>query len=176
MKDIYLSDDISVVVDNNVLVDLFELGCLNLLFKSFNVVMIPQILYANEVQSNLKEELQNYSFTLANITSELGYTTYQTLVLEREYQRLSRYDKFAISIAKENLYYCNSNDLPVRKACDRLGVKYTGVLGVLGRAYIREFITKETLKAFLIKLLSNETSCFIKEEVIKSFEEEIFNE
>jgi predicted nucleic acid-binding protein len=54
MRDIYHSNNISVVVDNNVLVDLFELGCLNLLFQVFDNVMIPQILYASEVQDNAK--------------------------------------------------------------------------------------------------------------------------
>jgi len=175
MRDIYHSNNISVVVDNNVLVDLFELGCLNLLFQVFDNVMIPQILYASEVQDNVKLELQNFNFSLANIETEIGYSTYQILVTNPEYQRLSRYDKFAISIAKEKIYYCNSNDLPVRKTCEQLGVNYTGVLGVLGRAYIKAVITEDNLRHYLNKLLSDETSCYIKEKLIRDFEIEIFS-
>ncbi len=42
MRDIYSSSEISVVVDNNVLVDLFELDVKNLLFEVFHDVMIPK--------------------------------------------------------------------------------------------------------------------------------------
>lgn len=174
MRDIYHSNSISVVVDNNVLVDLFELGCLNLLFKVFDNVMIPQILYESEVQHKVKLELQKFRFSLANIETEIGYSTYQILITNVQYQRLSRYDKFAISIAKEKIYYCNSNDLPVRKACEQLGVNYTGVLGVLGRAYKKDVINETDLRRFLSKLLSDETSCFIKESIVRDFEIEIF--
>jgi predicted nucleic acid-binding protein len=116
MKDIYHSDNISVVVDNNVLVDLFEIGCLNLLFEVFDDVIIPQIIYDDELPETIKIELEKYDFHLGLIETEAGLTTYALLVNEVEFKKLSRYDRFAISIAKENLYYCNSNDKPVRNA------------------------------------------------------------
>ncbi len=97
------------------------------------------------------------------------------MITDTEYKKLSRFDKFAISIAKENMYYCGSNDIPVRKACEKLGIKYTGILGVLGRAYFKNKISDEKLKQLLKKLLSDETSCYIKEELIIEFKQEIFN-
>ena len=174
MRDIYSSNELSVVVDNNILVDLYELESLHLLFEIFHTVMIPRILYDNEVQQVVKNELKSFSFKLGAISTEIGYQTYQTLLSNEQFRRLSRYDKFAISIAKENMCYCNSNDLPVRKACEQLDVLCTGILGVLGRAYKMEKITKTNLQNLLDKLISDETSCYIKSELIKEFKEEVF--
>lgn len=49
MKDIYHSDEISVVVDNNVLVDLYEIDCLHLLFSLFDHIVIPQVIFSDEL-------------------------------------------------------------------------------------------------------------------------------
>ena len=98
------------------------------------------------------------------------------LVNENEFKKLSRYDRFAISIAKENLYYCNSNDKPVRHACDKLNVKYTGVLGVFGRSFIKDHITKGKLETLIDLLISDQTSCYIDLKVIEAFKTEITSE
>ena len=175
MKDIYHSDNVSVVVDNNVLVDLFEIKCLSLLFAMFNDVIIPQIIYDDELPPEIKLEIKQYKFHVGLIETEVGLETYALLVNEAEFKKLSRYDRFAISIAKENLYYCNSNDKPVRNACEKLNVKYTGVLGVLGRACIKEEITKEELEVYIDLLTSDKTSCYIDLKVIEQFKVEIMS-
>lgn len=54
MKDIYHSNNISVVVDNNILVDLLKLNQLDLLFQVFDQVYIPQIIYMREVPQPIK--------------------------------------------------------------------------------------------------------------------------
>lgn len=176
MKDIYHSDNISVVVDNNVLVDLFEIGCLYLLFAVFDDVIIPQIIYDDELPQEIKQEIKKHKFQLGHIDTESGLETYRLLVNENEFKKLSRYDRFAISIAKENLYYCNSNDKPVRHACDKLNVKYTGVLGVLGRSFIKDHITKGKLETLIDLLISDQTSCYIDLKVIEAFKTEITSE
>lgn len=176
MKDIYHSDSISVVVDNNVLVDLFEIGCLNLLFDIFVDVIIPQIIYDDELPPEIKIEIEKNKFHIGLIETEVGLETYALLVNEIEFKKLSSYDRFAISIAKENLYYCNSNDKPVRNACKKLNVKYTGVLGVLGRSYIKGIITIEQLETYIEKLISDDTSCYIDLKVIEQFKVEIISE
>lgn len=176
MKDIYHSDNISVVVDNNVLIDLSEIGCLSLLFEIFDDVIIPQIIYDDEIPSEIKLEIQQYQFRVGLIETEVGFETYALLVNETEFKKLSKYDRFAISMAKENLYYCNSNDKPVRNACEKLNVKYTGVLGVLGRSYIKEKITKDKLESFINLLASDKTSCYIDLRIIDEFKAEIMSE
>ena len=176
MKDIYHSDNISVVVDNNVLVDLSEIGCFNLLFEIFDDVIIPQIIYDDELPPDIKVEVKECKFRIGLIETEVGLETYSLLVNENEFKKLSRYDRFAISIAKENFYYCNSNDKPVRNACKKLNVKYTGVLGVLGRSYIKSIITFEQLESYIELLISNDTSCYIDLKVIELFKEEIMLE
>lgn len=176
MKDIYHSASISVVVDNNVLVDLSEIRCLNLLFEIFDDVIIPQIIYEDELPEDIKNEIKEYKFHLGLIETEIGLETYALLVEDIEFKRLSRYDRFAISIAKENLYYCNSNDRPVRNACKKLNVKCTGVLGVLGRSFVRGLISVEQLNTYIEQLISEETSCYIDLKVIEQFKEEIMSE
>ena len=175
MRDLYLSGDISVVVDNNILIDLFELGCLHLLFLCFKIVIIPKVLYEHEVSENIKIELSVFEFHLADIETERGLEIYRFLLSDVNYRKLSRMDRFAISIAGEKHYYCNSNDLPVRRACDDLGIKYTGILGVLGRAFHMLFISREELDEYIGKIESNLTSCYIKHEVIKDFYEHLLD-
>lgn len=176
MKDIYHSDNVSVVVDNNVLVDLYEIECLRLIFEIFDDVIIPQIIYDDELPREVKQKINQYRFHVGLIETEVGLETYAILVNENEFKKLSRYDRFAIAIAKENLYYCNSNDKPVRNACEKLNVKYTGVLGVLGRAYVKEKITEDDLDSFIDLLISDKTSCYIDLRVIKQFKMEITSE
>lgn len=173
MSDIYHSNNISVVVDNNILVDLFELGCINLLFAVFESVTIPKIIFDDEVTLEIKNLLNNYKFYIGNINSIVGLETYATLVNDVDFKRLSRYDRFAISIAKENAYYCNSNDKLVRKACEKLKVEFTGILGILGRSYIKNNITNFQLIAFLDDLISDRTSCYIDINLVEQFKKDI---
>lgn len=173
MSDIYHSNNISVVVDNNILVDLFELGCIYLLFSLFESVTIPKVIYDDEITMEIREMLNDYHFYKGNLDTDLGLETYAILVNDIDFRRLSRYDRFAISIAKENDYYCNSNDKPVRKACERLNVKFTGILGILGRAYVKDVITKIELLAYLDDLISERTSCFIDIRLIEQFKLDI---
>jgi predicted nucleic acid-binding protein len=176
MKDIYHSDNISVVVDNNVLVDLSEIGCLNLLFNIFDCVIIPQVIYDDELPDEIKSEINQHKFQIGLIETEVGLETYALLVNEVEFKKLSRYDRFAIAIAKENFYYCNSNDKPVRAACKKLNIKYTGVLGVLGRSYVKGVITVKQLETYIELLISDETSCYIDFKVIEKFKLEIMTQ
>lgn len=173
MRDIYHSDNVSVVVDNNVLIDLFEIRCLNLLFEIFEVVIIPKIIYDAELDEMIKKELKDYKFHLGVISTTIGLETYALLVNEVTFKRLSRYDRFAIAIAKENLYYCNSNDKPVRNACEKLQVKYTGILGVLGRAFFRGSINLKQLNSYVERLASEDTSCYLDLKLIEQFKVEI---
>ena len=173
MRDIYHSDNISIVIDNNVLMDLFELNCLTLIFDMFDEVIIPQVIYDDELLDAIKVCIKPYKYRIGKINTQIGLDTYGLLVNEKEFKKLSRYDRFAISIAKENLYYCNSNDKLVRKACEKFDIKYTGVLGVLGRAYYKDIITKIELNAYIDQLSSDETSCYISLNIIEQFKKEI---
>jgi predicted nucleic acid-binding protein len=175
MNDFYHSSNVSVVVDNNVIIDLFELKQIPLLFEICEFVIIPKIIYDNEIPPEVKIVWEGLPFQLENITTTIGLKTYGVLVNSPEYKRLSTYDKIAISIAKETHYDCNSNDKPVRNACEKLGVKYTGVLGVLGRAYRRNSISKTELSFLLSQLESDETSCYISLRVIEQFRQDIFS-
>ncbi len=176
MNDIYHSSDVSAVVDNNILIDLDQLGFLGLLFLVFSQVVIPKEIYGKEVSLDIKEKLQGYSYKISNIMTAQGLDTYAFLVSEKAYRRLSTQDRFAISIAQEIGYYCNSNDQLVRKACEQLAVKFTGILGVLGRAFCMDYLTLDQLNSLLDDLVSERTSCYIKPEVVKQFRTDIVKE
>lgn len=173
MKDIYYSNRISVVVDNNVLIDLFELDCLSLLFSCFDQVTIPKIIYDEETPLQIKTILAQFPFVLGIITTSTGQEVYAQLINDFDFKRLSMHDRFAIAIAKENTYYCNSNDRLIRRACEKLDVKFTGILGVLGRAYVQGFIRYSQLMGFLDKLTSEDTSCYIDLQVVEEFKQEM---
>lgn len=173
MNDIYHSNNISIVVDNNVLIDLFELDCLSLLFRCFEQVTIPKIIFEEETPSEIKMALANYIYTLSYITTTIGHEVYGLLVNDKDFRRLSMHDRFAIAIAKEQSYYCNSNDRLVRKACDKFEVKVFGILGVLGRAYVNGFIQFSELVTLLDKLVSDKTSCYIEPKMVDDFKNEI---
>lgn len=45
----------SAVVDTNIIIDLYELGRLDLLFNTFDVVSIPKLIYDQELASLVNE-------------------------------------------------------------------------------------------------------------------------
>lgn len=105
-----ISKALSVVVDNNILIDLYELNRLDMLFETFETVVIPRIIYDHEIMENVKSRLVDHNFILADIETETGMTLYGQLSQNIKYKNLSRQDKFTISLSKEYEYYCNSND------------------------------------------------------------------
>jgi len=159
----------SAVVDNNILVDLYELRRLDILFASFDEVSIPRLIYDEELPELIKTEIAAYKFTLSDIDSEGGYSIYYDLTEDYRFRNLSTHDKLSISIAKQNDYYCNSNDGLVRKACDFFDVKYLGILGLLKRAYEKNVITLDEVNYLANSLSSDATSCYIKKSVVKEF-------
>lgn len=173
MNDIYHSSNLSAVVDNNILVDLYELNCIHLLFLIFDVVIIPNVIYEDETIPEIKDILKAYPFELGSLDTEIGLDTYATLLRAESFKRLSRYDRFAIAISKENHYFCNSNDKLVRKACEYLEVKYTGTLGILGRAFKKDCITKVELESYLDDLISDKTSYYIDLKIVDQFKAEM---
>ena len=84
-----ISKDFSVVVDNNILIDLFELNRLDILFDIFETVVIPRIIYEDEILDNVKSRLDNHNFILADIKTETGMMLYGQLSQNNKYKNLS---------------------------------------------------------------------------------------
>ncbi len=135
MNNIYKLDNLSIAVDTNVLQDFYELDIFNLIFGLFEEVIVPRIVYTQELDEKAKEKLDKKDFTLGIIKTDIGNKTYYLLANNKQYKNLSKADKFLISIAKENNVYCASNDKPVRRTCQELNVCCTGTLGILGRVF-----------------------------------------
>ena len=138
MSELFHSNDVSVVMDSSVIFDLHVLGCLEVIFKIFQVVGIPRVLYNDEIDPIVCEVIDADRCKIMDIKNKSGMDLYQTLVNDLKYRSLSRCDRFAIAIAKESMYFCTSNDKVIRRVCDEFGVRCTGVLGVLGRSMAHE--------------------------------------
>lgn len=80
MSDIYHSSKISVVVDNNILVDLYELGCIPLLFSLFESITISKVIFDYEITNEIKVILHHFHFKMGNLDTEIGLETYRILV------------------------------------------------------------------------------------------------
>lgn len=164
-----ISKDFSVVVDNNILIDLFELNRLDILFDIFETVVIPRIIYEDEIMDNVKSRLDDHNFILADIETETGMMLYGQLSQNIKYKNLSKQDKFAISLSKEYEYYCNSNDGLVRKACDEYNVNYLGILGIFEVAFSKKIIDFEEITELCDELLGDDTSCYISKKIVAKF-------
>lgn len=168
MNSVLQLDDI-VVIDNNVIQDFFELDRIDLIFSAFKSVYIPKTVFDAEISDNVKSKLKDFAFTTINITTELGYETLSMLNTDRKYRRLSECDRNVIASAKEIGSFCGSNDSPVRKACMDFDVRFIGSLGVLKLNYIKGILSIDEIETITSLLLSEETSCYITEEVIIGF-------
>lgn len=164
-----ISKELSVVVDNNILIDLFELERLDLLFDVFEIVVIPRIIYEEEIMNDVKSKLNNYTFTQSNIETEIGMTLYGELTQNTKYKNLSKHDKFAIALAKQYSYFCNSNDGLVRRACLEYDIDYLGILGVFKVGYLKELVNFEEVKELCALLVSEKTSCYISRKIVEEF-------
>lgn len=56
LKSIY---NASAIIDNNILIDLFELGSIELLFKVFDTIAIPKSIIQDELDERIRNNLMN---------------------------------------------------------------------------------------------------------------------
>ena len=174
MKDIYRLDNLKIVVDNNVLQDLYELSCISLLFEVAEVVLIPRDIF-KEALPEVKEVLLNYSYKLCDIEDRKGYDILAILYQNQKYKKLSHSDRVCVSIAGEQYMFCGSNDKPVRNACLELGIKHTGTLGILGNAFYHKIISKKQLQSIFEVLKSNQTTSYISKDLIEDYLNQILD-
>ncbi|MBI9013188.1 MAG: hypothetical protein JEZ08_13225 [Clostridiales bacterium] len=159
----------SAIIDNNILIDFFEIGQLDLLFEVFDHVGIPKIIYDREIDEIIKEALKHYRFDINIMTTVEALETYAKLTSEQKFKRLSDCDKIAVSISKEFNCYCSSNDGPIRKACQILSIDNVGSLGIIGCAFENDLINQQDFILLVGKLLSDETSCYIRKNIVSDF-------
>ncbi len=171
MMDLTLLYDASVVVDNNVLQDFAELGRMNLLFKVFKNISIPETIYYIESEDFVKKNLAGYEYTFCSLDLDSSMVLFAELT--KNYKGLSIYDKQVVAIACQFDYYAGSNDGLVRRACEEFGIKYTGTLGIIGCAFQKNFINKDEFISLIDMLKSDKTTCYIKGSVINAFLEHV---
>lgn len=178
MKEHCTYDDAEAVLDANVLIDFYELGCLDLLFRVFRIIIIPRTLYEEELLDDLKVELRNQGeeYQLKDITTETGMDLYRQMTTRETYKNLTRHDKLVASIAGENNGICTTNEKLLRKACAAYEIRCMGTLGILAKSYDQGHVTQEELVQLLDRLVSDSTSCYLDPELVETFKDSLLND
>lgn len=135
-------------VDAMVLIDLHEASALDLLNRVFSTVYIPHGFSGTELLD--EEVLRGLHFAPAYITSPEGYELFFSL--GRQFPALSEFDRLAIVISKETGTCCIINDKILRRACEGIGVHFSGTLGVLGCAFRCNLIGRDDLEGYVGRL------------------------
>jgi predicted nucleic acid-binding protein len=146
-------------VDNNVLNDLAELGRIDLLEKVFEEIQIPSSILQDETLDFVKKQLLKIKYYETSISTEDGLTLLGELLTN--WTGLSDYDAEIISIAKQNMVLCSSNEKRIMNACDFYGIEFCGTVGILCCAFEFEIVTSDDLYDLLEKLFSDECTCHL---------------
>lgn len=147
------------VIDNNVIVDFSELGCITVWGSVFTSMAIPQSILGKEVIHHSEEALKGFGFSTASITTDEGYAIFAEVL--NNHRGLSEYDAELIAIAAEKKLVCVSNEKAIMTACQGYRVETTGTIGILCSAYENRILTGKTFAAYLDKLFSDKCTCFI---------------
>ena len=91
----------SVIVDNNVLIDFYELDIPGLLFDVFSKAGVPKLIHDKEIEENVIDILDKYQYELYNMETETAYNAYAVLTTNKRFRRLSECEKLAVSIVKQ---------------------------------------------------------------------------
>ncbi|WP_144461220.1 hypothetical protein [Siminovitchia fortis] len=150
------------VLDNNVICDFIELGCIELLNEVFSTVLIPQSIYEHEIREADAEHLEYLSFELANFSTETAYGLF--LEISTSKRKLSDYDVEVIVIAFEQAVLCTSNERRIKETCDEYNIEHTGTIGILSSCFEHGILSDKEFRELIIKLF-NECTCRISEKL-----------
>lgn len=152
------------VIDNNIICDLCELGCLELLNRVFSDVMIPESIYNDEV-IEYKADLKRIRFTKVSIQAAETYEFLSKIM--QSHGGLTDYDAELVAIARERYVLCTSNEKRIKTTCEENNIEHTGSLGILCLAYEKGLISKGDLMVFIDRL-QNECTCFLSDRIVNS--------
>lgn len=155
----------SIVIDTCTITDLFDINATYLPLKIFSEVFVSEMIFIKELDEQQVNDLKKLGYKSTNLETDKGY--FLVSQLEVKYPGLSEIDKIVISIAYEKGLVCCTNDGNARKACEEMGIEYTGTLGILCCAFESKIINKDTFSNLLFKY-ENESSAYIKPAIIQS--------
>lgn len=150
------------VIDNNIICDLSELGCIELLNKIFTKVLIPKSIVDTEV-IQFKESLDKFKYMEVVIERQDSYE-FMFKILS-DHGGLTDCDAEVVAIAYEKYVLCTSNEKRIMTTCKENNIEFTGTLGILCCAYEHSIIDIETLEN-LINRLQYDCSCFLSKKVL----------
>ena len=164
----------AVVLDNNILMDLYELELVDLIKEIFKEVYVHTAVWQDEALTVVKDAFAHTELRIVDFSTDTAYKCYSHLTSVYEYRNLSTYDKLTIALAVDRMCIISSNDGLMRKACKMLNIKCIGILGVVRRAYNANVLTKEDVVSCCLKLVSDETTCYISDTIVEEFLKEFF--
>lgn len=150
------------VIDNNIICDLSELGCIELLNKVFKKVLIPKSIVDTEI-IQFKDSLDKLDYSEAVIETIDGYSFMSKILTD--HGGLTDCDAEVVAIAYEKYVLCTSNEKRIMTTCKENDIEFTGTLGILCCAYEHLIIDIKTLE-ILINKLQYDCSCFLSNRVV----------
>lgn len=150
------------IIDNNIICDLSELGCIELLNKIFSKVLIPKSIVDTEI-IQFRDSLENIEYREAVIETIEGYSFMSKILTD--HGGLTDCDAEVVTIAYEKYVLCTSNEKRIMTTCKENNIEFTGTLGILCCAYEHSIIDIQTLE-MLINKLQYDCSCFLSNKIL----------
>lgn len=137
-----------LISDANVLIDMDVGGLLEQMFQLPYTFQIPDMLFVDELESH-HPELLGYGLQSVELDEECMI---DAGVLVERYSGPSRYDCFALSLAKQRSAPLLSGDKALRKAAKKERVEVKGSLWVVTELVIHGVISKDQALAAYKKM------------------------
>lgn len=137
-----------LISDANILIDLEDGELITQLFSLPYYFSVPDMLYYDEL-----EQQHNYLLALGLQIGELNpHSMQQAEMLCQHYTQPSRYDCFALVLAKQEQCPLLTGDKNLRKAAENELVEVHGTLWVVNGLLEHQLITPETARAAYQKM------------------------
>ena len=138
--------------DTNVWIDFKTIGKIEIPFRLPCTYIMSKYAIEDELLSppDLRESLLKNGLTPVEITIDEFFLAEE---YGQKYKRLSRYDRFALSIAKSRCIVLLSGDKALRNAAMQEGVEVIGTLGIIDQLFEESLINKEEYKSCLIMFM-----------------------
>lgn len=137
-----------LISDANILIDLEDGDLITEMFKLPFQFQVPDMLFFDELEEN-HGHLLEYGLKLGELTPE---SMSEVEALVQRYKQPSRYDCFALMLAKQEACPLVTGDQNLRKAADKEGVDVKGTLWIVEAMITHQLISIETARTAYTKM------------------------
>ena len=158
------------VLDNNIICDFIELGCIEILNKVFSKILIPESIYEDEIRQLDAQHLLKVEYELTSFSSAAAHCLFHKI--SNSTKRLSDYDIEVIVIAHEKAVLCTSNEKKIKEICEEYNIEHTGTVGILCCCFEQNILSEAEFSRLIITLFTECTcrlSPKLKEQIFKQY-------